>query len=137
MSTRKTRALPAGLERTRQRFERWRRTRKVRTRTPDSLWASAVKIARTYGIHRTSKALRVDYYSLKKRVEQQVGSSGGILEGDAATTFLELTTPRRSADFGECVLELEDAEGAKMRVRLQGVAAPDLAALSRSFWGFE
>jgi hypothetical protein len=32
---------------------------------------------------------------------------------------------------------LEDAEGAKMRVRLQGVAAPDLAALTRSFRGFQ
>ena len=31
-------------------------------------------------------------------------------------------------------VELEDAAGAKMRVHLQGVAMPDLAALSRSFW---
>ena len=138
MSTRKTPALPAAVERTRRRFERWRRTRKVRTRTPDSLWASAVKIARTYGIHRTAKALRVDYYSLKKRLEQQSPSSGPMLEGDAAATFLELTPPQgASAGLGECLLELEDAEGAKMRVRLQGVATPDLAALSRSFWGFE
>ena len=38
------------------------------------------------------------------------------------------------AGFCECTLELEDAEGAKMRVYLKGVAMPDLAALSRSFW---
>jgi hypothetical protein len=34
-------------------------------------------------------------------------------------------------------LELEDAGGAKMRVHLKGVEAPDITALSRSFWGFE
>jgi hypothetical protein len=29
---------------------------------------------------------------------------------------------------------LEDASGAKMRVHLQGTEAPDLTALSHSFW---
>jgi hypothetical protein len=29
---------------------------------------------------------------------------------------------------------MEDAGGAKMRVHWKGFAAPDLAALSRSFW---
>ena len=35
---------------------------------------------------------------------------------------------------GECTMELEDASGAKLRVHLKGLSAPDLAALSRSFW---
>jgi len=38
---------------------------------------------------------------------------------------------------GECTLELENAGGAKMRVHLKGVEAPDLAALARSFWRSE
>lgn len=136
MSTKKTRGLPARLESTRRRFERWRRTRKVRTRIPEALWASAVKMAGAYGIHRTAKALGVDYYSLKKRAEKETASSPRVPEGGSMGTFFELAAPR-SADFGECILELEDAGGAKMRVHLKGVAAPDLAALSRSFWGVE
>jgi hypothetical protein len=92
-------------------------------------------MATTYGIHRTSKALRVDYYSLKKRVEQDA-SSPGVPDGGTVGTFLELAAPA-SAGFGECILELEDASGATMRVHLKGVAAPDLAALSQSFWGVE
>ena len=32
------------------------------------LWAAAVKLADKYGIHRTAKALQVDYYALKKRI---------------------------------------------------------------------
>jgi hypothetical protein len=31
-------------------------------------------------------------------------------------------------------LELENVGGAKMRIQLKGVAVPDLAALSQSFW---
>ena len=71
MSTKRTDDLPARLEGLRRRFEDWRRTRKVRSRIPEPLWASAVKLAGRYGIHRTAKALRVDYYALKKRVEEE------------------------------------------------------------------
>ena len=35
---------------------------------------------------------------------------------------------------GECVLEVENDDGVKMRIHLKGVAMPDLVALSRSFW---
>jgi hypothetical protein len=35
------------------------------------------------------------------------------------------------------MLELEDAGGAKLRVHLKGFEAPDLAALSGSFWQSE
>ncbi len=86
MSTRRTRGLPARLEGVRQRFEGWRRTRKVRSRIPEALWASAVKMAGTYGLHRTAKALRVNYYMLKKRVERGAAVAASAPEGGAAAT---------------------------------------------------
>jgi len=131
MGTKRTRDLPARLEGLGRRFERWRRTRKVRARIPEPLWASAVKLAGTYGIHRTAKALRVDYYALKKRVEG--ASAATASKRPARSTFLELSPPVWPGP-GECTLELEDAGGAKLRVHLKGFEAPDLAALSRSFW---
>ena len=138
MGTRKTRELPARLERVRRRFERWRRTRKGRTPIPDPLWASAVKLAGTYGISRTASVLRVHYYSLKKRVDKEAASSPDESGRASVAPFVELAVPTSpSSGCGECLLELEDAGGAKMRVHLKGVAAPDLAALSRSFWGGE
>ena len=136
MSARKTTSkLPARLERTRQRFDHWRETRKVRSRIPESLWTSAVKMARAYGINRTARALRVDYYSLKERVESEASSSG-VSKKNTSSTFVELAVPA-IASTCECLLELEDVAGAKMRVHLKGVEVPDLAALSRSFWGVE
>ena len=134
MGTKRARDLPTRLERLRRRFERWRRTRKMRSRIPDPLWASAVKLAAEYGIHRTAKALRVDYYSLKKRVEEATAGNGPA--GAAGATFVELP-PAVWPGSGECTLELEDADGAKLRVHLKGFEAPDLAALSRSFWQIE
>jgi len=136
MSTRRTAGLPGRLERTRRRFERWRRSRKKRTPIPDPLWAAAVEAAGEYGVSRTASALRVDYYSLKKRLAKQAAPSRQMPQLGEVPTFIELAAPMQGTT-GECLLELEDAGGARMRVHLKGVEAPDLAALSRSFWGGE
>ena len=137
MSTKRRRDLPARLVGLRQRFEGWRRTRKVRSRIPEPLWAAAVKLAAKYGIHQTAKALRVDYYALKKRVDGVPAVTASKLpEAAAGARFLELPAAAW-AGSGECTLELEDADGAKLRVHLKGFEAPDLAALSRSFWQSE
>jgi len=137
MSTKRTRDLPARLEGLRRRFEQWRRTRKGRERIPEPLWVAAVKVAAKYGLHRTAKVLRVDYYALKKRAE---GAPAGIASKAPAEVgraqFLELPAAAWVGS-GECTLELEDAGGAKLRVHLKGFEAPDLAALSRSFWQSE
>jgi len=141
MSMKRTCDLPARLVSLRRRFEEWRRTRKVRSRIPEPLWDSAVKLAGMYWLHRTAKALRINYYALKERVEGEAASGvRDVSEGDGAT-FLELAAavPRPSIRAGscECTLELEDADGAKMRVHVNGVATPDLVALSRGFWQAE
>ena len=134
MSTKRTRDVPARLEGLRGRFVRWRRTRETRSRIPEALWASAVKAADTYGIHRTARALRVDYYALKKRVEGKPAVTASRASEEAAgTTFLEVPAAVWTGS-GECIMELEDVGGAKLRVHLKGLGAPDLAALSRSFW---
>ena len=129
-----TQPLPASLEALRLRFERWRRSRTARSRIPDPLWASAVQAAERYGLHRTTTALRLDYYTLKKRVED--AATDREPDREVAATFLELPAPV-SASASECVLELEDSGGAKMRVHLKGGAVPDVTALARSFWGIE
>ena len=133
MSTRKTRGLPSRLEAVRRRFEQWRRTRSGRSPIPEPLWNAAVEMAGSYGLHRTAKALRVNYYSLKKRVECEAAVISGSPEKDSSTTFIELAPAVRSGSC-ECTLELEAADGAKMRVHLTGAATPDLATLSRSFY---
>ena len=94
MGTKKTLDLPARLEGVRGRFERWRQTRKVGTRIPEALWAAAVKMAGTYGVHRTAKTLRVNYYALNRATGQRgpspdlvalLGEAGFIARYETAT----------------------------------------------------
>jgi len=139
MNTRQKRKYPARLEGLRQRFECWRQTHPARSRIADPLWTAAVKMAGAYGIHRTARALRIDYYALKKRMERESAAASGLLEEEASATFIELPPPASAGSCQgisgpcECTLELEDACGVKLRLHLQGIAAPDLAALCRSF----
>ena len=132
MPARKVRGIPTPLARGRDRFRAWRRTRSRGTRIPEQLWKLAAKLAEAHGLARTASVLKLDYYALKKRVE----ATGSMSDDDTVATFVELAPPA-SSGFRECILELEDPGGAKMRVHLKGVEAPDLAALSRSFWGVE
>ena len=135
---------PAGLESTRRRFERWRLTQRSRSRIPEALWASAVKAATRYGLNPTARALGLDYYSLKRRVEAAASRGGSDRQEGAKSAagkirrgeFIELA-PVAPAGSPECILELEHPDGAKMRVHLTGMQVPDLAALSRNFWGVE
>jgi hypothetical protein len=135
MGTQKTRDVPARLERLRRRFEHWRETHQARSRIPEPLWGSAVKMAGTYGLNRTAKTLRLDYDVLKKRVKQEGVASADPSEKGAAT-FLELA-PSPFAGVCQCTLDLENADGAKMRVCLKSSTMPDLSALSRSFWNHQ
>ena len=129
MNTRTTGTLPRSLEVVRRRFEKWRRTRQAGSRIPKLLWTAAVKMAGIYGLHRTARALLVEYYSLKKHIELAAAPEGHR----RATAFIELP-PSMPIESCGVTLELEDADGSKMRVDLKAAASPDLAALCRSFW---
>ncbi len=130
MDTRNSPDLPAGLERLRRRLEHWRRTRKPPSRIPDAFWAAAVTMAKTYGVNRTARTLRLDYYSLKERVEGTAATAGAK---PVPMPFVELANLPTTGPC-LCRLEWENADGVKMRVQLKSVTMPDLAAISRSFW---
>ena len=134
MGVRAASKVPAGLERLRQRFERWRQSRQPRSRIPLALWSAAVAVAKLHGVNRTARTLRLDYYSLKDRVEQQAATA--VRDPSAVPTappFIELVNPA-SAGLCLCRAEWKAADGSEMRVRLESAAMPDLALLSRSFW---
>ena len=117
--------VPAELARVRERFKSWRRTRKPKTRIPDRLWALAVKLVPAHGLHRTASTLKLDYYSLKQRLETTAGSP------HVGPAFLELAPPITVAR--ECLMEFEDDTGVSARVHLRGYDAADVATVGRSF----
>ena len=121
--------VPSSLTRLGQRFVTWRKTRSPGARIPESLWNSAVKMAGKYGVSPTARALKLDYYSLKKRAD---AASRSV----PTPTFVELPSAALSVSSAssECVIQWEDAAGARMRVHVKGQNLPDVLALSRSFW---
>ena len=126
MGGRKRGEVPAGLARARDRFAVWRRSRKPKSRIPDRLWSLAVKLVGSHGLHRTAATLKLDYYSLKKRVEATNGQSDS-----AGRAFIELPPVMNSSR--ECVIDFEDGTGVRMRVHLKGYDGTDVVALGRSF----
>ena len=127
MGTRERGQLPLDLVRGRARFQAWRTRRKVGTRIPRTLWAVAVRLAKTHGVCRAATALGLDYYSLKKRTE----SSATPRQSDGPA-FVEFTAPVTIAK--QCQVELDNGSGATIRLRLVGYDVADLEALSRGFW---
>ena len=126
--------LPRELARGAARFAQWRRGRALGERIPDPLWNLASALAAKYGVSRTATALQVDYYSLKKRSEEELSSPERPGEGSATSaSFVELPTSALTSS-SECVIEFEKASGAKLRVHFKGPCLPDLAALGRGFW---
>ena len=121
-------SLPADLVRGRTRFQAWRTRRKVGTRIPRTLWAVAVRLAKTHGVCRTATALGLDYYSLKKRTE-----SPATPRQSDGPAFVEFTAPAMVAK--QCQFEFDNGSGATMRVQLVGYDAADIEALAHGFWG--
>ena len=130
MRGRKRREVPTPLLRLKQRFADWRKIRTPGERIPSPLWKSAAKLAAEYGLGQTATVLKLDYYSLKRHVDQQAA------EMTSSATFIELPAAP-VANASECTIELEDGAGASMRMHLKNTEIPDVLALARSFWNAE
>lgn len=120
-------ALPDILPITKSRIEKWRAKRRPRERMPEHLWREAAGYAKVQGVHKVAKALRLDYYSLKKRVTADEELRKTVPD------FIEVLREAVPAARPECVIEIEDGSGAKLRISLCGREIPDIPALTRAF----
>jgi hypothetical protein len=118
--------LSQDLARARNQFQAWRCRRKAGGRIPQRLWALAVRLGNRYGVSRTALALRLDYYSLKERVEAAASEPP-----PSSPAFVELPSPVMVSK--QCRFELDKGVGATLRVHLVGYDTADIEALARSF----
>ena len=135
MAGRKRQALALDLSRAATRFERWRQKRVKGERIPEQLWTLATALAGCHGVSRTAGVLKLDYYTLKERLTQPSRHIGGASRATPPPSFVELR-PGPLPSPSPCEIELSDASGATLRVRLPAGQVPDLVSLVRSFREF-
>jgi hypothetical protein len=125
MSAENTRAVPADVERVRQRIELWRQQRTPGKPMPQRLWAAAAKVAQRHGVARTMHMLGVDYYKLKSLAQ-------GAAPVESAQ-FVEVAPP---APVGQCRIEIEGRAGARIKIELPAASSADLVlGLCQRVWG--
>jgi hypothetical protein len=118
--------IPESIVQLQLQLEQFRSSHPYRTRLPETLWQSAVELARQHGLYSVAHPLRLDFTQLKKRL-------GGVVNTPrkaSAPAFVELIASH-PATVSECVIEFESSMGGKMRIQWKGSAGPDWASLLR------
>ena len=108
-------------------LSRWRNENPSNRPLPASIWSSAADVARRIGVGPVAKALRLDHSKLKQLTFSSVNQPPVL-----AATFVELL-PLASHVLGDCALEVESPQGARMRIQLQNTTSSGLAGLIREF----
>jgi hypothetical protein len=117
------------LSEVKEQFKIWRRTRKNPRPIPEQLWAAAVGLTARHSISQIAKELVVDYSILKRRVQ--------LKKKDAAAStnqpdFIELNLGPPAA-VSECIVEMQDRLGSKLRMQFRGQPDVDLLQLAKLF----
>jgi hypothetical protein len=112
-----------------QLFEEWRRNKKPRERIPAALWEAAVSLSRYLSADRISKLLNLNHSDVRDHIRAQKEEE----EQGSTPEFIELDMGRASI-AGECSIEMEKPDGAKMKISFKG-EYPDIVGLSKAFWG--
>lgn len=120
-----------GIEQVEEQFRIWRRTRGKRCAIPDQLWQAAESLYPQYSLYHISKALGLNHTKLKQRIVPTPSTelSATVTKAD----FIELDLSD-SMPPAECVVKLQDSNGAKMRMHFKGRIGVDLLELGKVFW---
>jgi hypothetical protein len=111
------------LELVRQELDTWRASRTKRSAVSEPLWNSAVELARTEGVNAIARALRLNYYGLKRRMGQSI--PGAVQEKHSGFVELRVNGPVRSVG---CTVRME-RPGAKMTLEMVVAGVAELEGL--------
>ena len=125
-------AVPIGMRKVYERFERWRKSHVGRLPISERLWRAAAELANEHGVCLTTEVLRLDYGKLRRLSESAGPSRRATAPKTPRTSFVELVAAPGIGGL-ECLIELEGPRG-KLRIQWKGTTVPDLASLSRSLW---
>jgi len=125
----------AALKRLRGRIDDWRSSREKMHPMPSQLWSEAAALARELGVNPVRSALGLNYESLKRHLEDE---SGVAREADEASTakFVELSGAQvLGLPSSGPVIEICDASGTRLTVRLAAGSTIEIAEVVEAFRG--
>lgn len=135
MERKKRRSDAARIEKVRDRLESWRKSGSSRRRIPEPLWGAAAELARRVGVNPIARQLRLDFYNLKRRVQEAPPTKATSKPAESSSPrFVEVEFPAPGV-AAECVIEVEDRSGRRMTVRLSGPGAKEAPAMAKMLWG--
>lgn len=122
----------SALEKAQILFMDWRKTKTARARIPGRLWRTAVNLYHTgeISINRIARALRLNHSTLKAKILDMPAAAIELPADDAASMFIEVAPPPVCTD---CIIEMENQTGVKMRMCFTGRADPAVISLGRYF----
>jgi hypothetical protein len=120
----------SALENVRQQFDTWRKNKTCK-HTPQKLWHAAINLHCVEGlsIHRISKELHLNYNDFKKQITD---NNILVIKEVETSDFIELKYSQEVPS--ECLIEMENIAGSKMRMSFKGKTDFDLMELGKSFW---
>jgi len=137
---------PIELKDLHRRIEAWRRTQPGTRPMPEELWKEATGFARKLGVCRVSRALRVNYGGLKRRVmARDLAAVDGRRSQRTPTVarrdFVELSglpafgVLNEAAAGSDAVVEVAAPDGTRLTIRVKGATSPSVAAWVSAFRG--
>jgi len=130
--------VPAEITELRERVERWRRFRSGHGPMPAELWAAAVDVARRRGLYETARGVGIDYGGLAKRMKgealvAEAGRSARVefVEWSGAEILGQVAAPAPAG----AVVEISDASGRHVTVRMSAGEGVDVAGIVAAFCG--
>jgi len=134
-------SLPVEVDHLKHRVHEWRRSRVGYSPMPVSIWDAAIHLAERFGVCRISRAVGVDYTGLRKQVAKARAKPTPL-------AFVELpvrgvmTEQRAQGSPEACwppnpgsVIDISTADGARLRISLEGGRSLDAAGIVESFLG--
>jgi hypothetical protein len=121
----------AALQKAQLLFANWRKNKTGRPRIPDNLWQAAADLYHTRGmsINRIARGLRLNHTTLKEKIgDRTYPTAIDPPADDESTMFIEVAPPPECSD---CVVEMENQTGVKMRMCLRGRADPAVISLGK------
>ena len=118
------------LSEVKEQFTAWRRTRKSLHPIPPHLVEAALSLSNNHSTRQISEELLIDYEDLTRVGPKKKKETKKV----RPPTFIELEYESPAA-LSECVVEMEDGSGAKMRMHFRGKTDFDLLELGKAFWG--